>query len=119
MGESREIYFDQCEPSLKYLFDILEDETIPFEIRKKICDSIPDYLNLKTPSGRRNFVLCILFIIPILFTNNHSSFFLIMRGLIKAVQEGKIPKSMARVIIRRLIKKGIPIDPELAKLVNS
>ena len=62
--EGRKIYLDQCDQNLKYLFDILEDETIPFEERKEIAHSaLTKYLNLKTPSGRRNFVLCIVFII--------------------------------------------------------
>jgi hypothetical protein len=114
------IYLDQCDQNLKYLFDILEDETIPFEERKEIAHSVlTKYLNLKTPFGRRNFVLCIVFIIYILFTNRHSSFYIFMKSLIKAIREGKITKSMARLIIRKLRKKGVPIDPELAEIVAS
>nr|YP_010448174.1 hypothetical protein NRL27_pgp025 [Nitzschia dubiiformis]UTQ75655.1 hypothetical protein [Nitzschia dubiiformis] len=114
------IYLDQCDQNLKYLFDILEDETIPFEEKKEIAHSVlTKYLNLKTQFGRRNFALCITFIIYILFTTRHSSFYLMMRSLIKAIREGKITKSMARLIVRRLRKKGIPIDPELAEIVSS
>lgn len=98
------IYLDQCDQSLKYLFDTLGDEPIPFEERKELTYSIiTRYLNLKTPFGRRNFVLCIVFIIYILYTNHYSSFFLMMRSLIKAIQEGKITKPMTRLIIRKLI----------------
>ena len=112
------IYLDQCDQNLKYLFDILKDETIPFEERKEIAHSVlTKYLNLKTPFGRRNFVLCMIFIIYILFNNRHSSFYLMMRSLIKAIREGKITKSMARLIVRKLRKKGVPIDPELAEIV--
>lgn len=111
---------DQCDESLKYLFDILEDEMIPFEERKKIAHSVlTEYLNLRTPSGRLNFLLCIVLIISILFANNHSSFYLMMRSLIKAIREGKISKAMARFIVRKLRKKGIPIDPELVEIVSS
>lgn len=42
-----------------------------------------------------------------------------MRSLIKAIRKGKITKPMARFIVRRLKKMDVPIDPELAKLVNS
>lgn len=118
--EGRKIYLDQCDQKLKYLFDILEDETIPFEERKKIARSVlTNYLNLKTPSGRLNFVLCIVSIIYILFTNHHSSFYLMMTSLIKAIREGKISKPMARFIVRKLRNKGVPIDPELAELIAS
>ena len=118
--EGREIDLDQCDQNLKYLFDILEDERIPFEERKEIAHSVlTKYLNLKTPFGRRNFVLCIVFIIYILFTNHRSSFYLMMKSLIKAIREGKITKPMARFIVRKLRKKGVPIDPELAEIVAS
>ena len=122
LGEAREIeiYFDQSDQSLKYLFNILEDQTIPFEERKEIADSVLiKFLNLKTQSGRRNFLLGIVVIISILFTNHHSSFDILVRSLIKAIREGKITKPMARFIVRKLKKKGIPIDPELADLVAS
>ena len=42
-----------------------------------------------------------------------------MKSLIKAIREGRITKQMARLIVRRLRKKGIPIDPELAEIVAS
>ena len=100
------IYLDQCDQSLKYLFDTLGDEPIPFEERKKIAHSVlTKYLNLRTPFGRRNVVLCIVFIIYILSTKRHSSFYLMMKSLIKAIREGRIPKQMARLIVRKLRKK--------------
>ena len=118
--EGRKIYLDQYEQSLKYLFDILEDQNIPFDERKKIAHSVlTKYLNLKTLAGRRNFVLCLVFIIYTLFTSHRSSFYLIMKNLIEAIRGGKISKPMARLIIRKLRKKGIPIDPELAEIVGS
>ena len=116
----KDISLDQCDQNLKYLFDILEDETVPFEERKKIAYSIlTKYLNIKTPFGRRNFALCIAFIIYILFTNPRSSFYIIMKSLIKAIREGNITKPMARFIVRKLRKKGVPIDLELVELVSS
>lgn len=119
MVGGEKIYFDQCDQNLIYLFDILENEMIPFQERKEIVYSVlTKYLNLKTQFGRRNFVFCITFIIYILFTTRHSSFYLMMKSLIKAIREGKITKSMARLIVRRLRKKGIPIDLKLAKAVS-
>lgn len=38
--------------------------------------------------------------------------------LIKAIQEGKISRPMARLIIRKLMKKGIPVDPDLMIVVQ-
>ena len=114
------IYLDQCDQNLKYLFDILEDETIPFKERKEIAQSVlTKYLNPKTPFGRRNVVLCITFMIYILSIKRHSSFYLMMKSLIKAIREGRILKQMARLIVRRLRKKGVPINTELAEIVAS
>ena len=105
---------------MKYLFDILEDEAIPFEERRQVAHSVLiRYVNLRTPIGRRNFALCIIFLIYLHVTNGHSSFYLMMKSLIKAIREGKITKSMGRVIVRRVRKKGVPIDPELAEIVGS
>ena len=63
------------------------------------------YLNLKTQFGRRNVVLCITFMIYILSIKRHSSFYLMMQSLIKAIREGRITKQMARLIVRKLRKK--------------
>ena len=111
---------DRCDSNLKYLLDILQNEEIPFKDRKELAYSIlKNYLNLKTPSGRRNFVLCIVFIIYVLSTTGHSSLYIIMKRLIEAIREGKIGKAMGRLIVRRLRKQGVPIDPELAEIVAS
>ena len=95
-------------------------KTIPFKERKEIAQLVlTKYLNPKTPFGRCNVVLCITFIIYILFTKRHSSFYLMMKSLIKAIREGRILKQMARLIVRRLRKKGVPINTELAEIVAS
>ena len=78
------IYLDQCDQNLEYLFKILEDETIPFEEKEKVARSIlTKYLNLKTMTGRINFVLCIVFILYILSNQNPSSFYILLKNLIK------------------------------------
>ena len=119
-GERMYLDLDQCDENLRYIFSILEDETIPYEEREKLAHSIlTKYLNLKTPVGRRNFVLCIVFILYIFFNNQRSSFHIMIENLIKAIQEGRITKPMARFIIRKLRKKGIPVDSRLTELANS
>lgn len=114
------IYLDQCDQNLEYLFKILEDETIPFEEKEKIARSIlTKYLNLKTMTGRINFVLCIVFVLYILSNQNPSGFYILLKNLIKAIKEGRISKAIGRSIIRRLQKKGIAVDPELLDVVSS
>ena len=42
-----------------------------------------------------------------------------IKSLVKAIREDKITKQVARLIVRKLRKKGVPIDPELAEIVAS
>lgn len=114
------IYLDYCDQSLGYLFNILGDKTIPFEEKEKLARSIlTKYLNLKTASGRINFIICIGFILYIFSIQNQASFYILLNNLIQAIKDGKITKEMARLIIRRLQRRGVPIDPELIEIANS
>jgi len=114
------IYLNQCDQNFEYLFKILEDKTIPFEEKEKVARSIlTKYLNLKTSKGRMNFVLCIVFVLYILSIQNSASFYILLKNLIKAIKEGRISKAIGRVIVRRLQRKGIPVDPELLEAVSS
>lgn len=118
--DGEKIYLDQCDQSLKYLFTVLRDERLPFEEKEKLTRSIlTKYLNLKTADGRVNFVLCIVFILYVFSTNNMSSYYIILKNLIKAMKEGKISKVVGRAIIRKLKKRGLPIDPALLDVVDS
>ena len=96
VGEEK-IYLKQCDENLKYLFGVLQEERIPFEHREEIANSVMiEHFNIKTQLGRHSFVLFIVFmIICILFTNSYSSFYLMMKSLVKAIQEGKITKPIA------------------------
>lgn len=114
------MYLDQCDQSLEYLFKILEDETIPFEEKRKVARSIlTKYLNLKTMNGRIGFVLCIVSVLYILSIQNPSGFYILLKNLIQAIKEGRISKAIGRSIVRILQKKGIAIDPELLEVVSS
>ena len=117
MVEGGELNLNQCSSGLKYLFDMLEDKNIPFNEREELAKSITKYVNLDTLAGRVNFILCLVFMLSVLFTTQHSSFYLLIKSLIQSIREGKIPKSMGRFIVKKLKKKGLPVDPELIKLV--
>lgn len=114
------IYIDQCDQNLRYLFNFLEDETIPFEEKDRVAHSIlTKYLGLKTINGRLTFVLCIVFVLYLLSIQNTAGFYIVLKNLIKAIKEGRISKAIGRSIVRRLQKKGIAIDPELIEVVSS
>jgi len=78
-----------------------------------------EYLDLRIPSGRVNFILRIVVVFYILSIQNPSSFYTMMQNLIKVIREGRISKAMSRVIIRKLKKKGIVVDPELIDVVSN
>lgn len=114
------IYLDQCDPNLEYLFKVLEDSALPFEEKEKLARKIlTKYLDLRTLNGRITFILCIVFVLYVLSIQNPSSFYIMMKNLIKAIREGRISKAVGRIIVRRLKKKGIVIDPELIEVVAS
>lgn len=65
---------------------MLKDKTIPFEERQKITHSVlRKYLNLKTQSGRCIVLLCMIYRLYIFSTNGYSSFYILMRNLIKTL----------------------------------
>ena len=109
----------ECNKDLKYLYSVLKNENILFEERDKRAHLIfTKYLDLKTTNGRMNFVVCIVFMFSILFFSTHSSFYIAMKAFIEAIRAGKITKPIARVIVRKLRKRGIPVDPELTDLIT-
>lgn len=114
------IYLDQCSQNLQYLFKVLDDPNIPYKKKEELARKIfTKYLNLKTSFGRSNFALCLIFIFYILSIQSASSFHIMISNLIRAIREGQISKSMGRLIVRRLKKKGIPVDPELIDVIAS
>ena len=63
-------------------------------------------------------ILCLIPILLALSVQNPSSYFLLMKSLIQAIKEGRISKKIARLIVRKLLKKGTRVDPELLDLVK-
>lgn len=115
--DGKKISLDQCDQNLTYLFKILVDKNIPFTEKKELSYSIlMNHLGLKTANGRIRFILCMVTILHIFSINDVSSYLIIMGNLIKAVKEGRISKRLARLIIRKLIRKGVTVDPELIEV---
>jgi hypothetical protein len=115
--DGQKVYLDLCDQNIEYLFTLLKDSTLPYEEKEKITRSIlTKYLNLETLDGRVNFVLCTVFMLHILSTQDMSSYYIILKNLIKAIREGKISKVVGRAIIMKLRKRGLLIDPELLEV---
>jgi hypothetical protein len=118
--DGEKVYLDLCDQNIEYLFVILKDPAIPYKEKTKLARSIlTKHLNLKTADGRVSFVLCMVFVLYILSTHNISSYHILLKNLIEAIKKGKISKIVGRAIIRKLRKKGLPIDPELLEVVRS
>lgn len=112
----------ECEriPDLEYLFDILRDPIIPFEEKERFTRLIfGRYFNLSTEEGRKAFVLCLLAILLTLSIYNHASYHILLKMLLEAIREGKIPNKLVRVIIRNLQRKGLRPGPELIEIAYS
>ena len=77
-----------------------------------------NYLNLNTHKGRLNFILCLFSLLRILSLMDFASYYMLIVNLIKALKAGKIPKKLARRIVRKFLREKIPVDPELVRLVD-
>lgn len=117
--DGKKIYLDQCDQNLKYLFKMLSDPKIPFIEKREMTYSIlMEHLDLKTTNGRLRFILCIIAILHIFAFADVSNYYLMMQNLIKAVKKGRISKRLARVIIRKLLRQGLEVDPELIRAAS-
>jgi hypothetical protein len=109
----------ECTPSYKYMFKVLMDKEIPFEEKQKTTVQIfKNHLDLGTMESKIKFLFCILTMLYIFYFHNMSAYLILMQNLIKAIKEGKISKRLARFLIKKLLKKGVNIDPELIDLAE-
>ena len=105
----------ECSGDFKYLVSVLSDKEIPYYDRqKKALIILKQQLNDGTTKGLVRFLTCLVAIF-VLFTilGDKTSVFLMMQSLLQALRDGKLPKRIARILIRRLIKNNVPVDPEL------
>lgn len=118
--DGKELSLDSCDQTFEYLFKILNNKEIPFEDKKNLSIKIlMNNVDLKTRAGRIRFVLCIISILHIFSITDISSYFLLIQSLINALKNGKISKRLARLILRKLTRSGISVDPELIKAAKA
>jgi hypothetical protein len=115
--DGKRISLDKCDRTFEYLFNVLTNKEIPFEYKKELSFKIlMDHVDLQTTPGRLRFAFCIISILHIFAINDISSYFILIQNLIKAIKNGKISKRLARLIIRRLLRLKIAVDPELIQV---
>lgn len=112
------VYFTACknDPSLKFMLEALLNSEIPYSEKQRIVAYAFQKL---TESDALAFILCLIPILLLLAISSPSSYILLLQSLIQAIKEGKISKRIARILVRRLIKKGKMVDPELLDLVKA
>lgn len=117
--DGKKIVLNECDRTFEYMFQVLINKDIPFEHKKKMSLKIlMDHVDLKTTAGRIRFLFCIISIIQIFALNDMSGYFILMQNLLQAIKSGKIPKRLARLIIRRLLRLNLLVDPELIKVAE-
>lgn len=103
-----------CDQNANILFTVLNDESIPFEEKKRTTYGIlTQHIDLKTNSARVKFVLCIVAIILALSIANPGGYMILINQLYEAVKAGKISKVVFRAIVRKLRGKAVIVDPDL------
>ena len=111
----------ECNHDFKYLVSVLSDKEIPYhDRRKKALMILNQQLNSKTLVSLVHFLTCIVSILMI-FTllGDTTNLFLMMQNLLQLLKDGKVSKRVVRILIRKLIREGVPIDPELIEAVSN
>jgi len=117
--DGEKIYLDDCHQNFRYLFKMLRDQNISITDKKELTHKILiDYLDLKATCECLPFILCIVNILHVFAIQDASSYLIMTQNLIEAVKEGKIPKQLARVIIKKLINKECEVNPELMDVAS-
>jgi len=99
----------------------MQKSILPYSDRnKKAFIILKQQLNSGTMESLVRFLACVVSIL-VLFTvlGNTTSVFLVMQNLLEALREGKTSKRVARILIRKLMRKGVLIDPELLEAVTN
>ena len=113
---------DHCPENLLYLFNVISDPSVPYEQKHEVAaKTLVRFLNIKnlTNAERIKLLLCIVsLLIQLANLNNWGSYRIILENLIEALKNGTISKPLLRLIIARLRRKGLPVDPELLRLVE-
>lgn len=105
-----------------YLFEFLSSPTIEYDTKvKKANEMLQQNLDLSTKLGKIRFIFIILFILFGLrrLGPENNGFIALMESLLEALRSGKLSKKLARLIIRRLRRRNIPIDSEFIDLASS
>jgi hypothetical protein len=111
------VYLENCDNSFKYMFSILMEKELPYNEKKELVTYVfRVHLDGIKP---RNLILCLIPILLILAIQNLACYYLVIKNLIQAIKEGRISKRIARIIVRRLLKKGRMVDPELLDLIEN
>jgi hypothetical protein len=111
----------ECSHDLKYLVSVLLDKEIPYSDRqKKALIVLRQQLKSPTMASLVSFLTCVVSILVLFtFLKDTTSVFLMMQNLLEVLKEGKISKRVARILIRKLLRAGVWVDPELIEAAAS
>ena len=119
VNDNKKISLEQYDGPLQYMYHVLTDANIPFQYKREMTYKIlTQYIDLSTTAGRIRFVLYIVSMIYIFTISDVSGLVILIQNLIDAIKSGRISKKIARLIIRRLKRLNIPIDPELIQVAQ-
>jgi hypothetical protein len=106
-----------CGNTFHYLFRLILNEDMSEELKVEYVNDVIKHLDWSA-SYSAITISCIGLILAILFFVQSSGFFIILKAIIKAIKEGKISKAMGRLLVRRMLKERIYVDPELMILLD-
>jgi hypothetical protein len=109
---------DQCDANIDYVLAMLKEPLSLAHKEQLTCSMFKKFTKLvKTSAGSRSFIICIVSLLSILASGYGVGYHFTLEALIQAIKEGRISKKIGRAIIRRLIKLGLRVNPDLVELV--
>lgn len=108
---------ETCDDSFKYLKELLMDNQLPFEEKRKRIEYAFGRMELDEFKGNL-FISCMMSMLILLLGGNPAAYRLVIESLLEYIKTGRISKAVARMIVKRLKRKGQYVDPELLDLLG-
>lgn len=122
--EVKKRLIDFCDKrSVAYLNTLYQAPKVMQEMTReeisKEFDPLFKTINFKIRDNIWPSLFCIISLLIFFYSNDEIAFFqIIMTKLRAAIQEGKIPKKLVKIIVKKLGKRKIPVPPDILDFIE-
>lgn len=105
-----------CQIRLLYEHLLMSSQTVSDEEKVSAADRVFSFYQGFTQDQEKEKITCLVCIIAMLASlavSNPGGYAILLKKLLEAIRNGKISKAIARLIVRRLRRKGVPVSGEI------